>query len=358
MKIAVLGGGAGGTAVAFDCAAHGHEVRLFDFEQFGDNIAAVAAEGGIHADGDISGHAEIALATHDIGAALDGAELVYVVGPAYSTMPFGEAVAGKLSKGQTVIVSPGSCGGALAFKRAAGLAVDDDAIRVAETSTLHYAVRLIQPGRIRVFLKLKAGNLLAALPGRLTDEVLRLISDVYPSMEPATSVLQTSLQNANPIIHPSVTLANAARIDSDGGDFLFYEEGVSDATGRLIEALDKERIAIGAKIGLDILPDPVMGMRQGYMLADNYGEAYRNAPGFKGIGAQPQLDHRYLNEDVGYGLVFMSRLGDRVGVETPNIDAMIRLTSVLMGRDYASESKRTPESLGIGDLSVRELARL
>jgi hypothetical protein len=30
----------------------------------------------------------------------------------------------------------------LAFKRAAGLAVDDDSIRVAETSTLHYAVRL------------------------------------------------------------------------------------------------------------------------------------------------------------------------------------------------------------------------
>ena len=133
---------------------------------------------------------------------------------------------------------------------------------------------------------------------------------------------------------------------------------VSGATGRLIAALDRERMDIGLAMGIEILPDPVMGMRQGYMLADNYGEAYRNAPGFKGIGAQPQLDHRYLNEDVGYGLVFMSRLGDRVGVETPNIDAMIRLTSVLMGRDYASESKRTPESLGIGDLSVRELARL
>ena len=36
MKITVLGAGAGGTAVAFDCAAHGHEVRLFDFDQFPD----------------------------------------------------------------------------------------------------------------------------------------------------------------------------------------------------------------------------------------------------------------------------------------------------------------------------------
>jgi len=31
MNIAVLGAGAGGTTLAFDYAAHGHEVSLFDF---------------------------------------------------------------------------------------------------------------------------------------------------------------------------------------------------------------------------------------------------------------------------------------------------------------------------------------
>ncbi len=358
MKISVLGGGAGGTAMAFDCANHGHEVRLFDFPQFGENIAAVAANKGIHADGDISGFAGIAYAGHDMDEALRDAELIYVVGPAYSTEPFGEAVAGKLVAGQTVIVSPSSCGGALAFKKAAGLAVGDDSIRVAETSTLHYAVRLTEPGHVRVFLKLKAGNLLAALPGSHTAEILAMIADVYPSMEPAKSVLQTSLQNANPIIHPAVTLANAARIEGTGGQFLFYEEGVTDATGRLIEALDKERIAIGEKLGIEVLPDPVMGMRQGYMLEDNYGSGYRQAPGFRGIGAQPKLDHRYLNEDVGYGLVFMSGLARQVGVPTPNIDAMIRLTSVLMARDYAGESMRTPATLGIDAMSADELRAL
>jgi opine dehydrogenase len=344
--------------MAFDCAAHGHEVRLFDFAEFPDNIAAVASRGGIEAEGDIQGFAAVAYAGHDIDEALKGAELIYVVGPAYSTEPLGDAVAGKLRAGQTVIVSPSSCGGALAFKRAAGFAIDDDAIRVAETSTLHYAVRLTKPGKVRVFLKLKAGNLLAALPGKHTGEVLELIADVYPGMEPAKNVMQTSLQNANPIIHPAVTLANAARIDTDGVDFLFYEEGVSDATGRLIEALDNERIAIGNALGLTVLPDPDMGMRQGYMLAGDYGSAYREAPGFKGIGAQPQLDHRYLNEDVGYGLVFMSSLARQVDVETPTMDAIIQVTSVLMARDYAGEARRTPESLGIAGKSVEELAAL
>ena len=358
MKITVLGAGAGGTAMAFDCASHGHEVRLFDFAQFPDNIAAIAEQGGINAEGDISGFGEIAYSGHDINAALEGAELIYVVGPAYSTEPFGEAVAGKLQAGQTAVVTPGSCGGALAFKRAAGLAVDDDSIRVAETSTLHYAVRLTEPGRIRVFLKLKAGNLLAGLPRTHTAAILEMISDVYPSMEPADSVLQTSLQNANPIIHPAVTLSNAARIEMTGGDFLFYEDGVSDSVGRLIEALDKERIAIGAKLGITVLSDPEMGMRQGYMLENNYGSGYRKAPGFIGIGAQPQLDHRYLNEDVGYGLVFMSKLGEQVGVETPGMDAVIDVATIVMARDYRGEALRTPETLGIADRSVEELGRL
>ncbi len=358
MQITVLGAGAGGTAVAFDCAAHGHEVRLFDFEQFPGNIAGIAAQGGIHAEGNISGFGSIAYAGHDIDTALHDAELIYVVGPAYSTEPFGKAVAGKLGAGQTVIVSPSSCGGALAFKRAAGLALDDESIRVAETSTLHYAVRVTAPGSIRVFLKLKAGNLLAALPGKHTGEILELIADVYPGMEPAGNVLQTSLQNANPIIHPAVTLSNAARIETTGGDFLFYEDGVSDSVGRLIEALDNERIAIGAKLGFSILPDPEMGMRQGYMLEANYGSGYRNAPGFRGIGAQPQLDHRYLNEDVGYGLVFMSELAKQVGVATPGIDAVIQVASIVMASDYRAAAFRTPASLGIADRSAAELASL
>ena len=358
MRITVLGAGAGGTAVAFDCAAHGHAVRVFDFDRFPANVAAIAERGGIDAEGDISGFGPIAYSGHDIDEALHDARLIYVVGPAYSTEPFGEILAGKLNAGQTVIVSPGSCGGALAFKRAAGLALRDESVRVAETSTLHYAVRLTEPGRIRVFLKLEAGNLLAGLPGKHTGDILELIADVYPGMEPAESVLQTSLQNANPVIHPAVTLGNAARIEMTGGDFLFYEEGVSDSVGRLIEALDNERIAIGKKLGISILPDPEMGVRQGYMLEADYGSGYRTAPGFRGIGAQPRLDHRYLNEDVGYGLVFMSTLGRQVGVATPGMDAVIDVASIVMARDYRAEALRTPASLNIAERSAEELASL
>jgi opine dehydrogenase len=81
-------------------------------------------------------------AGHEIEKALDGADIIYAVGPAYSTRPFAEACRPYLKKGQIVIVCPSSCGGAIEFKNGAGLDLRDEGIVVAETSTLPYAVRL------------------------------------------------------------------------------------------------------------------------------------------------------------------------------------------------------------------------
>jgi opine dehydrogenase len=358
MKIAVLGSGAGGTAVAFDWSAHGHEVFLFDFERFPDNVGHIAATGRIEAEGDLEGAAPVAYAGHDMKTVMSGAAIVFLVGPAFATRPFAAACAPYLEVGQEVVVCPGSTGGALAFKHEAGLGVAFDEIRVSETSTLPYAVRLTEPGQIRVFLKLTGGFFVATLPARHTGRTLELLRELYPGLEPARNVLQTTLQNANPVIHPVVTLLNAGLLERTGGDFLFYEEGVTPAVGRLIEAVDQERIAIGEALGIEVVPDPELSLRQGYMTEDSYEDGYRTAPGFLGIKAQPSLDHRYVNEDVGYGLVFLASLGRQLGVETPIMDSVIALTSRLMKRDYRAEGPRTPATLGIADLDASALENL
>ena len=125
MNIAVLGSGAGGCAVAFDCAKHGHRVNLFDFETFPEQLQAVKEAGGIFAKGALNGFATIHYAGHDIEEALTEVEMIIVVGPAYSTRPFAEACRPHLRKGQMVLICPGSCGGSLEFKIRAGLALDD-----------------------------------------------------------------------------------------------------------------------------------------------------------------------------------------------------------------------------------------
>ncbi len=358
MNIAVLGSGNGGCATAFDCAAHGHQVRLFDFEQFPENIKAVQSNGGIHCEGILEGFQPVASAGHDIEKTLDGADIIYAVGPAYSTKPFAEACKPYLKKGQIVIVNPSSCGGAIEFKNGAGLELRDEEVLVAETSTLPYAVRLLEPGKIRIFNKLSGGLLLAAVPARKTDDVLDQVRDVYPTMSAAKNILQTSLQNGNPVLHPAITLMNVGLIERTKGDFDFYHEGVTPTVGRLIEAVDRERIAIGKELGVEVLPDPEIGVIQGYMTEATYDTGFNAAPGFAGVKAQNSLDYRYFNEDVGYGLVFLQKLGEQIGVATPVISAMITLISLLMDRDYMGESQRTMESLGLSKYTANELEKL
>jgi opine dehydrogenase len=358
MRVAILGSGNGGVAAAFDFAQHDHEVALFDLPAFPANVAAVAEAGGIHAEGDLEGFTPIGYSGHDAAEAMRGAELVVVVGPAYATEPLAEAVRDHLVPGMAVLVCPASCAGALAFKRAAGLAVDDETVTVGETSTLPYAVRVTHPGRVKVFLKLTAGLYVAGLPRTGTQRLFDIVSGVYPAMEMGESVFQTTLQNGNPVIHPAVTLLNAGLIERTHGGFLFYEEGVTDAVGRLIQAVDLERMEIAAALGVRVLSEPALGVRQGYMVEQNYSTGYSTAPGFLGIGAQRQLDNRYLTEDVGYGLVFLTDLARRLGLETPVMDSVVTLASTLLGRDFRAEGRRTVATLGLGDLSPAQLAAL
>jgi opine dehydrogenase len=194
-------------------------------------------------------------AGHEIENALDGADIIYAVGPAYSTRPFAETCKPYLKQGQIVIVCPSSCGGSIEFKNSAGLDLRDEDIVVAETSTLPYAVRLLEPGKIRIFNKLKGGLFLAAVPAQNTNYVLEQ-------------------QNGNPVIHPTITLMNVALIERTMGDFDFYHEGVTPAVGRLIEAVDRERIAIGKKLGVDVIPDPELGVMQGYMTEATYDNGF------------------------------------------------------------------------------------
>ena len=108
---------------------------------------------------------------------------------------------------------------------------------------------------------------------------------------------------------------------------------------------------------MSILSEPEIGVRQGYMREHNYSTAYSTAPGFLGIKAQSQLDHRYLTEDVGYSLVFLTDLAARLAVPTPVIDSLITITSVVLARDFRAEGGGR-STLGLDKLSPKELAAL
>jgi opine dehydrogenase len=163
----------------------------------------------------------------------------------------------------TVVICPGSCGGVLAFRTAAGLALHDSSVIVGETSTLPYAARADGEGNVHVFHRFDAGLFAAAVPRSGTAQLLAVLRQVYPSTGEATTVFQTSLQNGNPVIHPAVTLMNAVLLERTGGDFRFYEEGVTASVGRVMEAEGNERLSIAAAMGVTIPPSPIWGSSRG-----------------------------------------------------------------------------------------------
>ena len=154
-----------------------------------------------------------------------------------------------------------------------------------------------------------------------------------------------------------MTLLNAALIDRTGGDFAFYEEGVTTSTGRLMEAVDGERFAIAEALGS---LHPVRAGDRGPAGLHDRGQLHHRlltAPGFLGIKAQDSLDNRYLTEDVGYSMVFFTDLARSLGVATPVMDSVVQIASVVLGRDFRSEAARTMQSLGLDLLSAEELRR-
>lgn len=357
MKIAVLGSGNGGCAVAADYALHGHDVSIFDFPQFPSNIDAIANANGIKATGQVEGFASISYAGYDILKATQNADLIFVVGPSYSHLPMAQAYKKVMQNGQKIIICPGTNGGSLVFKKELGITFADDTITVAETSTLPYACRIQDPGEIHIYLKLKSGLFIASLPASKNQEIFNLFSSVYPDSTLYENVFQTILQNGNNVIHPAISLLNVGRIESPE-DFLFYEQGVTPAGGRLMKAVDDERMALAKALEVSIISEPETGIIQGYMTENNYDTGYSKAPGFKGIVAQTQIDYRYFTEDVGFGLILLTDLAKVVGVKTPVMNAIIEIVSVLLERDFKKEAQRTLKSFGLDGLSKKELIEM
>ncbi len=357
MKITILGSGNGACATAFEWASAGHDVYMYDFPQFTKVIAQIAADGGITCEGEMTGFAPIKYAGHDIETCVTDADLIIAVGPAYSTEPFGKACAPYVKAGQKYLISPSSCLGTIVFKNALGLKIDDYSVTISDFSTLPYAVRLLDNGHVAIFNHLNAGYKMATLPSSRNDEMASLIGQVHTGLEKAGSIFETCLQNANPMLHPCITTLNVARVEAPE-DFLFYEQGVTPGVGNLLKAIDDERIALGARLGVKIESDPSISVRQGYMTEATYDTGYIYSPGFKGIKAQTQLDYRYYNEDAGYGLVLWVDLADRLGMEIPTIRAMLQIVSAIMKRDYKSEKARTLETLGLDCYDIDELCKI
>jgi opine dehydrogenase len=354
-RVSVLGAGNGGCAIAADLARRGIACTLFDLPRFEAVVAPIREAGVLRLSG-VLGDVTVAAprVTTEIREALDDADVLLIVVPAFAQVTFAEACAPFLRDGQIAVLIPGSTGGALAFARALRREGAVEGVLVAETLSLPYACRKVEPTHVHVG-GVKRNLPLAAFPARLTDRVLAALQPVFPGMLVAAAhVLETSLNNPNAMAHPVPALLNTGWIETTGGDFRFYTDGVSPSVARAMDALDRDRLAVVSALGLPPVPATEWDRRLYGLVGATTYELNRDSWVHRDIRAPGELRSRYLTEDVPFGLVPIASIARELGIATPTIDLVIDLASLLLDEDLRAAG-RTAASLGLAGRTADQM---
>lgn len=366
--VAVLGGGNGGHAVAANLSLAGFKVNFFELPQFSESFEKVLRTKEIRIEGvSIDGTAKLNIATTDIQQAIKDVGVIFVITPAFGHKPMAEVCAPFVQDGQILVLMPGS-GGSLEFVNIFRQKKVKREILVAESCTLPYGARLKGSGHVSVLIHaviLPTG----VFPSKKTAEVISKLKQFYPTITPARDVLEAAINNPNPIVHPVATLLSATRIEHSKGEFYLYAEGMTPAVARTFESLNEERLAICKAMGYQLYHYDNLQFKN-YNLGETEEECrYRilntsmdAAFGKDGIYAgikmkgPENLKDRFVTEDVPYGMVLLSTLGDFLGVPTPTHDAVIQLASVINRTDYW-KTGRGIKQLGLSHLDKKGLKK-
>jgi opine dehydrogenase len=333
----VLGAGNGGCAAAADLARRCDDVRLYN--RSAATLEPIRARGGIELKGSL-GEAFVPLetVTTDLAQACDGAELVMLCVPTSAHDFFVESLAEVLAPGQPVFLNPGHVGGGLYLANEMHRRTGRADVPFCETTTLTYGSRMAGPAVVNVMFT-PTDVAFAAFPGRAQSELFALCRALYPQLVEAASVLETALLCINSVEHPAQVMCNAGWVEATGGDFRFYHDGTSPAVGRMIDRLDEERLAIAAALRMQTKSFVAYFHELGYTSARavETGSGYvalQDSEPNRWIRGPKSLDGRYVHEDIGRGLVPWAEVARVHGVDTPMMDALIALASVMNGIDY------------------------
>jgi opine dehydrogenase len=351
VKIAVLGGGNGSLAAAADLAEAGHDVRLWRRDR---TALQSLIDAGALTLKDAAGvrRVPLARATADIGAALDGAELVVAASPATAQVDIARSMAPFLEDGQVVFLPPGTFGSFVMARtvRAHGSGAD---VAWAETGTLPYLAR--KHGDTEINITVRALRLPTGVyPASRAEQALAVIRAAYPSVHGCGDALSGALMNAGPVIHPPLIVLNAAPLQHfERWDI--HAEGTQPAVRAVTSALDAERIATREALGYAAPHYPLSDHYENdrWMYGDAHQQLVKSGDWREHIDL---LTHRYVAEDIELGLAFLASVARWAGVEAPVANGLLSIAGAFLGRDLR-QGPRTLEALGLAGLARDALAQ-
>ncbi len=352
MHVTILGAGGIGLGYAALLCGRGHAVTLWS-----PSGAAAAAAGrgeSLTATGVVTGTFPLAAAL-SCAQAVERAEVVIIAVPGYGHRRVIDEIAPHLRVGQIVVISAQLSFSALYLsRRLAERAISVPIVTWATT---------VSNGRRTGALSVDVSGLrtmidIACVPaGDVSVGESACIELFGARFQRCADLLAISLSNLNPPVHMANALLNFTRMER--GEHWENYGCITEGVGRLVEALDRERLALAAAFGLQVRT-AARHMELSFAVPE--GSVHEMAQEInRRRGGNPPgpntTDTRYVLEDVPFGLVPMMELGRLAGVPMPLHQAGVELFGTLYGRDFRAENDLLGD-LGLADMSATQLQRL
>lgn len=192
-------------------------------------------------------------------------------------------------------------------------------------------------GHVVTGVLLRRGVEVACVPGRQIDTALAVLRTLFPGLLPAPSVLQTSLESMNLMVHPAMVLLGIGLMESaegQGGKVRFYRDCNVPSAGRLAEAMDAERGRICQAYGVRHRSLPAAIDAFYGTSGESAQEAVRQCASYQSIPAgAPNTWRGWESVDVPYAIVPLVRLAEQAGVPAPIHRALAEILGTVLGMD-------------------------
>lgn len=348
----VVGVGMGGKGLIAELGIEGYRLRAFDKDDA--QVAGIRTAKGLHVDGRPKNFAPVELATTDAKAALDGAKVILVSTNGDDHEQVAKDLAPYLVDGQIIVLIQGHFGGTLVFRKALDEAGCRAKVWLSEMDGYPYMMTVRSQDRVEMTTR-KEYYQLVALPASQSKAIVDEIKGAFPGLRAGPNLMQTGLSDLGSVFHACGIVTNVGIAES-GQRYNFYAHNMTPSVCNLIEAVDRERVAVAKAYGVDT-PDVFKWLETTYnrkemslhwAMQANAVTHYRYSP------APNSLGHRFLVTDIGSGLVAWSALGKVAGVPTPSIDAVVQMAGALTKRDFFKEG-RNLHNLGLEGKNAKEI---
>ncbi|KAL9952971.1 hypothetical protein ACROYT_G040305 [Oculina patagonica] len=324
-----------------------------------------------------------ALVTSDSEVAMRDVDIVVFVLPAFAHELYLDAIKPHLNPGTMIVGLPGGPGfQSLVLEVLGGAARQCTLVNFESSpwvcSTTEFDLNCEVLGtKESLHGAMKQGRV---APKKDPVSTLQYLLGPLPKLNVSGHLLGVTFMSTDVYLHPSIMYGQWEGWDGKPLDEppLFYT-GLTESVANLLSSVSDEIVNIGRAVELQTKADMsnVVHIHQWHVRRYPHDisnkltlyKAIQTNAAYQGLKHpvkitedgkyMPDFTHRYMTEDVPYGLVVIRGIAEIVGLETPNIDKILTWCQEKMGKEYLVNSKlqgkdvsssRAPQRYGLTTL--------